>query len=373
MDNITITPRAIVNDLHSFSPTLPDRTIEELREILGLDEVIKLSFNESPYGPSPRAISAVQQAVANVSLYHDPQGKELRQKLAALYAVDAAQIVLGNGADDIITLLAQALLTPGDNVVIPTPTFGQYTFATRLMEAKPVLVPVATDMGIDLAAMAHAINDRTKMVVICNPNNPTGMILSSRALRQFLQAVPREVVVVLDEAYAEYVTDTDYLSGLSLLSEFANVIVVRTFSKIYGMAALRLGYGIGHPWLIELTNRVRNLFNVNYLAQVAASAALDDAAFRDYVLRLNTAQRYRVIDALNKLGAKVYPSQTNFVLADFGAAAAVYYTELAKRGIIVRLGDGWNLPHCLRISLGDSLQNDKLIAAMHEIRRQENI
>lgn len=373
MDNIMIKPRAVVDDLKSFSPTLPDRTVAELRQILGIDEVIKLSFNESPYGPSPRAISAVQQAVANVALYHDPEGKQLREKLAALYAVDAAQIVLGNGADDIITLLAQALLAAGDNVVIPTPTFGQYAFATRLMEAEPVFIPVAADMSIDLAAMSKAINAKTKMVILCNPNNPTGMILGPQGLRQFLQAVPQEVVVVLDEAYAEYVTDNSFLSGLTLLSEFPNIIVVRTFSKIYGMAALRLGYGIAQPWLIELANRVRNLFNVNYLAQVAASAALDDAAFRDYVVRLNTAQRYRLTDALTSLGGKVYPSQTNFVFADFGAAAATYYTELAKRGIIVRQGTGWNFPNCLRISLGDSAQNDKLIAAMYEIRFQQSL
>jgi len=372
MTKLQVRQRPVVEEFTGFHPTLPDRTIPELKEILGLDEVIKLSFNESPYGLSPRAVSALQAAAANAYLYHDPEGKELRQMLASLYRVGDNQIVLGNGADEIISLVTQGLLVPGDEVVIPAPTFGQYAFATRLQGGVPVFVPVKEDMGIDLSAMAAAITPRTKIVIICNPNNPTGMIVSGQELRAFLAKVPPTVAVVLDEAYAEYVTDTTYKSGIDFLGEYANVIAVRTFSKIYGMAALRLGYGIARPEFIELLNRVRNLFNVNYLAQVAAKAALSDGAFRDYAARLNAAQRDRVTGALQALGARVCPSQANFVFAAL-ANAAEYYTELAKRGIIVRPGNAWNLPQYLRISLGNSAQNDKLIAAMYEIRRQKRL
>jgi histidinol-phosphate aminotransferase len=276
-------------------------------------------------------------------------------------------LFLTNGGDEALTLLAKALLGPGDEAVIPTPTFGAYVFSTRLMDAEPVLIPLNAALAVDLPAMTRAITPRTKLIYVCNPNNPTGLLLSAAEIRSFLSAVPPSVAVVLDEAYAEYVTSPDFLSGVRLLAEYPNVITVRTFSKIYGLAAMRLGYGIAHPDIAAMVQRVRNPFNANFLVQEAALAALADTAFRDRVAAANARERAQLSAALAGFGFAVYPSQTNFVLTDTGRDSAALCQALAQRGIIIRSGHGWGLPRCVRISLGDAAQNERLLAAMAEI------
>ncbi|SDF62845.1 histidinol-phosphate transaminase [Sporolituus thermophilus] len=367
MTAIHIEPRPAVHQLRAFTPDLPDRTVGELRRLLGLDEVIKLSFNESPYGPSPRVAEALQQAARYVHWYHDPEGKELREKLAARYGVGSEQIFLANGADEAITLIAQAYLSPGDEAVIPAPTFGACAFSTRLVGATPVFVPVRQDLAIDLAAMAQAVTPRTKLVYLCNPNNPTGMMTGGDELRRFVAGLPEHVVVLIDEAYAEFVTDPAYLSGISLLPDHANVVAVRTFSKIYGMAALRLGYGIARPELVATVNRVRNPFNVNFLAHMAALAALADDDFHRLVAARNAEQRRRLTDAFTAMGWQVCPSQTNFLFADTGQDSAALCLALARQGIIIRPGHGWQRPSFVRITVGSPEQNDKLLAALRQL------
>lgn len=360
----SIRPRAVVNQLRAFTPDLPDRTVPELCRMLGRDDVIKLSFNESPYGSSPNVAAAIAKAAMNIHCYHDPEGKALRNALANLYEVNSDHIFLANGADEAITLIAQAFLSPGEEAIIPAPTFGACSFSTRLVGAEPVMVPVKADYGIDLEAMAAAVSDKTKLVYLCNPNNPTSMILSSNELRQFIARLPKTAVIVIDEAYAEYVTDPDFLSGLELLDDYPNIIVVRTFSKIYGMAALRLGYGIASPEVVSMINRVRNPFNVNYIAHAAALAALADDDFRIAVSSRNADERQRLTTFFTELGWRVNPSQTNFLLVDTGCDSAALCSALTTEGIIIRPAHGWHLPHHIRITIGSPEQNDRLIDAI---------
>lgn len=364
MNKHSIQPREAVRALRGFTPDLSDRTIPELRRILGREDVIKLSFNESPYGPSPQVITALGEAAAQAHLYHDPEGKELREALAQHFAITADSVFLANGADEIITLIAQAFLSPGDEVIVTDPTFGQYAFAAKLMGAQPVVVPVRANLSTDLAAMAGAITGLTKLIVLCNPNNPTGLIIGSDELAGFLEQIPGHVLVVLDEAYAEYVDDSQFLSGIGLVDKYPNIIAVRTFSKIHGLAGLRLGYGIAHPQVAALIDRVRSPFNVNALAQVAALAALADTSYSARVATLNAAERRRLTAALTALGYKVYSSQANFVFADTGQDSEQLCQALAKEGIIIRNGANWAMPAFVRITLGNSLQNDRLIESV---------
>ncbi|MCX7781706.1 MAG: histidinol-phosphate transaminase [Negativicutes bacterium] len=362
-----VEPRDVLAHLHVMKLQLPDKTIDEIRAILGVAAVTKLSFNESPYGPSPRALAAMRAAAAKAHLYHDPESKALRQELAGRFGVQPEQIVVGNGGDDIITLLTQSLLSRGDEAVIPLPTFGQYAAAVTLTGARPVRLPVRQDMAIDLAAMTGAITAATKMIFLCNPNNPTGLMLDPAELRRFLAAVPPHIVVVLDEAYAEFVTDPGYLSGVGLLPEFPNLFTVRTFSKIYGLAGLRLGYGIAHERLTGFFNKARNPFNVNVIAQETGLAALRDTEFIRRVATLNAAERDRLTGALTALGYHVYPSQANFLFVDLRQNCAGIFEGLARKGIIIRPGTTWNMPNHVRISLGNKRQNLQLLAAWREI------
>lgn len=371
MNKHSIQPREAVRALRGFTPDLSDRTIPELRRLLGREDIIKLSFNESPYGPSPRVITALGEAAAQAHLYHDPEGKELREALASHFGVTAEGVFLANGADEIITLVAQAFLSPGDEVVVADPTFGQYAFAAKLMGAQPVVVPVRQDLSTDLEAMAAAITASTKLVVLCNPNNPTGLIVKGSKMADFLARVPAEVLVLLDEAYAEYVDAPEFVSGVELVDKYPNIIAVRTFSKIYGLAGLRLGYGIAHPQVTGMIDRVRSPFNVNALAQTAALAAVADRPYCARTAALNGAERKRVTEALTRLGYTVYPSQTNFVFADTGEDSENVCRALANEGIIIRSGSNWSMPTFVRITLGNSLQNDKLIAVIEKYKQQK--
>lgn len=369
MNKHSIQPREAVRALRGFTPDLSDRTIPELRQLLGREDVIKLSFNESPYGPSPQVITALGEAAAQAHLYHDPEGKELRVALAQHFGVTSDGIFLANGADEIITLVAQAFLSPGDEVIVADPTFGQYAFAARLMGAQPVVVPVRPDLTTDLDAMAGAITASTKVIVLCNPNNPTGLVFGGNELENFLKKVPEQVLVLLDEAYAEYVDSSEFISGIDLLDKYPNIIAVRTFSKIYGLAGLRLGYGITRPQVAELIDRVRSPFNVNALAQAAALAALADTSYCVRIAALNGTERRRLTAALSALGYKVYPAQTNFIFADIGKNSDALCQALVNEGIIIRSGSNWSMPTFVRITLGNSLQNDKLIAALQNYNK----
>ena len=363
-----VTPRTVVETIKPYMPGWPDRTPAELCQLLARDEVAKLSFNESPYGPSPMAVQAMQQAACQVHLYFDMEAKELRQKIAEKHSVSMDHVYIGNGGDEAIALLVNAFVSPGDEVIMPWPTFGQYANATTIMDGIPVKVPVCSDdLRADLPAMLAAVTERTKIIFLCNPNNPTGVTVTGKALREFVAAIPSHIIVGLDEAYYDYVEAPDFLSGLALLAEFPNVAVIRTFSKIYGLAGMRVGYAIANPDIVTLVQRVRPLFNVNTLAQFGAMAALDDREFVRFSAERNAAERAWISQQLTKLGWRVFPSQTNFVFVDTGREAAPLADAARQAGIIIRAGAGWGYPTFLRISLGTHEQNAALVDILKNV------
>jgi histidinol-phosphate aminotransferase len=354
-----------VRDLH---PYLPGKPIEELEREYGLADTIKLASNENPLGPPAGAIAAIRGAVDTLNLYPDGAGHALKQRLAQRHAVAPEQITLGNGSNDLLVLLAETFLTPGLEAIYDQHAFLIYALAVRAAGATARVAASlpATDpdqpLGHDAVAIAACCSQRTRVVYLANPNNPTGTWLDEATVRRLLEQVPRDAVVVLDEAYAEYVNYADYPYGIGLLPDYPNLVVTRTFSKAYALAGLRIGYSVSHPDIAELMNRVRQPFNTNTLAQVAALAALDDAAFLPRSRALNSAGLAQLTTGLRKLGLTVPESAGNFVLADLGRPAMPVYEALLRAGLIVRPVANYGLPNHLRITVGLPEQNVRLLA-----------
>jgi histidinol-phosphate aminotransferase len=276
-------------------------------------------------------------------------------------------VFLASGADEAISLLTLGFLNPEEAVIVPQPTFCQYAAAATLAGGMPAAVAVLPDLTTDFIGMLAAITSATKVIFVCNPNNPTGIVEGEARLRSFLSQVPSHILVVLDEAYAEYVSRPDFVSGISLLTEFSNILVIRTFSKLYRLAGLRLGYGIANEKIVSVIERVRNPFNVNSLALAAAEAALDDREFRQQVVRKNRQQRERLTREFATLGFTVYPSETNFLFVDTHTDSEKLCKALIAEGIIIRSGLGWGRPSFARISIGSQEQNDRLLACLQRI------
>ena len=350
--------------VRGIAPYVPGKPIEELAREYGLAErsIIKLASNENPRGPSPKVLRAIAAAAADVTRYPDGNGFALKAALAQRYGVARDQIVLGNGSNDVLELATQALLRPGDATVYSQHAFAVYPLATQARGATGIVVP-ARDFGHDLAAMAAAVTPRTRIVFVANPNNPTGTWVAPEAMRAFLAAVPREVVVILDEAYDEYLEPEQRSSSAGWIDAYANLIVSRTFSKAYGLAGLRVGFGLMHAGLADLLNRVRQPFNVNSVAQVAALAALADADYVAESAALNRAGMAELVRGLDAMGVGHVPSHGNFLLIRVGAAATVY-EALLRQGVIVRPVASYDLPEHLRITVGLPEENRRFLAAL---------
>ena len=352
--------------LDRIVPYEPGRPIELIARDLKLKRVIKLASNENALGPSPKALSALRTSVGQVHRYPDGGSTFLKEKLAAHCGVSKRQMILGNGSDEIIVLALRALVEPGEEVVVATPTFLIYSLAATAVGAKVVSVPLK-NFRYDLAAMKRAITPETKVVFIANPDNPTGTIVTRLEVEGFLQGLPEDVVLFFDEAYYEFAAALrDYPRSLELLGK-RPVIISRSFSKAYGLAGLRIGYGISSPDLIAYLERVREPFNVNRLAQAAASAALDDRAFLKRTLAFTEEARAYLSDELSRLGFKVIPSVANFVLFDCGRPAAPLFEALLKRGIIVREMGAWGLDRFIRVTAGRPQENRAFIKALKEV------
>lgn len=343
----------------------PGKPIEYVARELGLDPagIIKLASNENPFGPSPRAREAARLALEHGELYPDGGCFQLRQKLAAVRGLAADQFVVGNGSNEIIELLGHAFLGPGDEVVMAAPAFVVYKLVTLLFGAKPVEVPLR-DWRHDLARMAAAITPRTKLVCVCTPNNPTGTANSAAELVEFVRSLPEHVVCVVDEAYAEFVADAPDLRPL--IAEGRKLVCLRTFSKIYGLASLRIGYGYADAALCALLNRVRQPFNVNAIAQAAAVAALDDGEFAELCARENRAGLRQLEDGCRRLGLEFVPSVANFMLVKVGDGVRVF-ERLQERGVIVRPVKSYGLPEWVRVTVGTAAQNERLLAELGPI------
>ena len=350
-----------IKDLQAYQPGKP---IEELERELGISNIIKLGSNENPLGPSPKVLEAVRGGLKNITRY--PDGFDLTAKLAAQLKVNAKQITLGNGSNQVLNIIAQTFLTPEHNAVVSAHAFIVYPIAVKMLGAGLKTVP-ARKWGHDLDAMANAIDEKTRIVFIANPNNPTGTWNSGTEVRAFMKRVPANVIVVLDEAYTEYVTTSEYESGFALLNQYPNLIVTRTFSKAYGLAGLRVGYSVSSEQVANLLNRVREPFNVNSLALLAAQTALDDIEYLEKSKKLNTEGMRLLEDGFRCLGLQWIPSIGNFIAVEFQSEAMPLYNKLLHKGIITRPIAMYGMPNHLRISIGLPEENERCLKALQEI------
>jgi len=357
-----------VDNVRSLSPYVPGKPIEELQRELGLTDIIKLASNENPFGPSPRALGAMHRAIGETWLYPDGSGHVLKTRLAAKLGVDIAQITLGNGSNDLLVLLAEAFLQPGLEAIYSQYAFAVYPIAVQATGATAVVTAAnppgsAMPLGHDLDAMARAITPRTRIVFIANPNNPTGTWVPAAALKAFMSAVPPHVLVALDEAYFEYTGGLDLQDGVTWLAEFPNLVVLRTFSKAYGLAGVRVGYAVSHASVADMLNRVRQAFNVSVVGLAGAAAALEDTDHVTAAVQVAVSERARVAARLQKSGTKVLPSAGNFLMLHAGPNAKARYETLLRGGIIVRPVGNYGLPEHLRVTLGKPEQNDRFLKA----------
>ncbi|BAN49648.1 histidinol-phosphate transaminase [Metapseudomonas resinovorans] len=354
--------------VQKLSPYVPGKPVDELARELDLDPagIVKLASNENPLGPSPKALETIREQLAELTRYPDGNGFELKSRLAERCGVTPAQVTLGNGSNDILDLVARAYLAPGLNAVFSEHAFAVYPIATQAVGATGKVVP-AVDYGHDLPAMLAAIDANTRVVFIANPNNPTGTWFGPRALEDFLAQVPENVLVVLDEAYIEYAEGDELPDGLDYLARYPNLLVSRTFSKAYGLAALRVGYGLSSAQVADVLNRVRQPFNVNSLALAAACAALDDADYLAESRRVNDAGMRQLEEGLRALDLKWIPSKGNFIAVDFGRDAAPINQAMLREGVILRPVGGYGMPTFLRISIGLAHENARCLEALAKV------
>ncbi|MGF2688560.1 histidinol-phosphate transaminase [Marinobacter sp. DUT-3] len=354
-----------VAGVQALSPYQPGKPIDELARELGLDpaDIIKLASNENPLGPSEKALAAAREALSELCLYPDGNGFDLKQALAARFGVDMSQITLGNGSNDLLEVIVRCFADAESEVVFSEYAFAIYSLVTQAIGAKGVSVP-AKDWGHDLDAMAAAVTDRTKLVFVANPNNPTGTVHGAEAILAFLEKIPERVVVVLDEAYCEYLQGEGYADGVEMLSRFPNLIVCRTFSKAWGLAALRVGYSISSPEIADILNRVRQPFNVDAVALAAATAVLEDEAYVQRSREVNASGMAQLESGFRELGLSFIPSAGNFIAVDVGSNAMGIYQSLLEQGVIVRPVAGYGMPRHLRVSIGLEWENAKLLTAL---------
>ncbi len=345
----------------------PGRPIEEVARELGLPaaDIIKVASNENPLGPSPAALAAIQRAAAQMHLYPDGNAFHLKQRLARKLDLDPAHIILGNGSNEIIEFVGHALLQPGADVVVSQYCFAIYPIITLMMGARPVVVP-ARDYGHDLPAMLKAITPQTRALFVANPNNPTGTLAPRADVLRLVDEVPDRVLLIMDEAYFEFLDDPVDLLPLIRKKSRPNLLIMRTFSKIYGLAGLRIGYGIGHPDLIAALEKIRQPFNINSAAQAGALAALDDDAHIQRTRANNFAGLKQLEAGFRALKLEVVPSAANFLLVRVGDGARVF-NELQRLGVIARPMGGYQLPEWIRVSVGTPAENEKCLAALKKV------
>lgn len=361
-----VKPRKVINEIYPYRPGKP---VAEVQRELGLTHVVKLASNENSLGPSPKALEAVRRALPEIFQYPEASGFYLTEALAAKYGLDGSQIILGNGANDLLELVTKTFVNPGDNVVSGHPSFIMYEIAVKLMDAEYRKVPLV-DYRFDVDAIGAAVDARTRVIFIANPNNPTGTIVRRRELERLLDRVPDGVLVVVDEAYFDFVEDPEYPDSLVYLKEGRSVMTMRSFSKNYGLAGLRLGWAAADAELVAAMHRIRQPFNVNALAQVAGVAALADDEHLRRSRDMVSAGRRQLYAALGKLGLKYVPSEANFIFVELEREATKVYEELLRAGVVVRPMAGWGYPNAIRVTVGTAAENDAFITALSRVLRR---
>ena len=362
-------PDIVRHSVTKLKPYVPGKPIEEVKRELGLPEdftIYKLASNENVLGPSPKAVEAMNRVANEVWLYPDDTCFDLKNALADFWNLSSDHFIVGNGSDEIIHFLSLALLERNDEVIFADPSFVQYKAAAMMADCVYQSVPLTSDMRHDLAAMRAEVNERTKLIFIANPNNPTGTVVTKQEFEALLDGLPSRVVVVLDQAYLEYVEDADSPRGVDYIHDH-NVVVLQTFSKAYALAGLRCGYGIARPELTAYLQQVRGPFNVNMLAQAAAIASLQDAGQVTRAQNVNREGKKYFYAAFDEMGLNYAPTEANFVLVDTGKPSKDVFQELLKRGVIVRTGDPFGLPTWLRVTIGTTEMNERFISSLRAI------
>lgn len=352
--------------VQGLQPYQPGKPVEELERELGITDIVKLASNENPLGPSPEALAAIQTVLPELTRYPDGNGFRLKAALADKLGVDTTQITLGNGSNDVLEMIARSYLTAHSASVYSQHAFAVYPIVTQAIGAQHIAVP-AKDWGHDLDAMAEAITDKTRVVFVANPNNPTGTWLKESEVRAFLDKVPPRVIVVLDEAYTEYVDKADFPDGIALLKDYPNLVVTRTFSKAYGLAGLRIGYSVSNPEVADILNRIRQPFNANLAAQEAAIAALSDDDYLKRSVAVNAEGMAYLEGEFNRLGLGFIPSVGNFISVDVGQPAGPVDDALLREGVIVRSVAPYQMPDHLRVSIGTMDENRRFIEALEKV------
>lgn len=352
-NNKNIQPRKTLNAIQPYSPGKP---IWEVQKELGLERVIKLASNENPLGPSPKAVAAIQASLSELNRYPDADTTALKEAICSVYGVTPQQVIATNGADELITLVSEAFLEQGDEVIVPSPSFSEYDFGAHIMGASVVPVPFAENFQFDVEAIIAAVTENTKLIYICTPNNPTGTIISKTDIETLLNAVS-DVLVVIDGAYSHFADAPEYTTGIEFVNAEYPVLVLQTFSKIYGIAGIRVGFGIAPEAVIQSILKVKEPFNVNALAQAAAVAAISDDEHVRASQEANKAGREQLYAAFEDLGLKYIESMANFVLVHVGPEGEEIYKALMAKGVIVRYGKTWGLPEYIRVTVGTPEEN----------------
>jgi len=355
----------------NIEPYIPGKPIEEVQAELGISEITKMASNENPLGPSPKAVAAMEKELKNVNLYPEGPCTLLRKEMSRRLGIDEDMITFSNGADNCILLVASAFVNEEDEVLMADLTFFVYKTVTKIMGGRPVYVSLK-DYAHDLKAMEKKIGSRTKLIFVCNPNNPTGSVVRKDELDDFITNLPENVILVLDEAYIEFASDKSCPNGLDYIKQGYNVISIRTFSKLYGIAGVRIGYAVGSKEFITALNTVREPFPVSLIAQAAALGALEDEEFKEKVLENNEEGKAYLYKEFQKMELPYVPSSTNFIFVDLKRDIKKIFESLLREGIIIRPGHLWNYPTSARITIGTMEQNKKFIGALKNVLTAPN-
>jgi len=360
----------VTRNIEQLRPYKPGKPIEETERETGVKNPAKMASNENPLGPSSLAVDAIRNAAEEMHYYPDGGCYTLKERLAkhlAQYDVEPHNLIIGNGSNEIIEFIIRTFVAPDENIIIGDPSFIIYRLAGISHNREEIAVPLCDDLSYDLNAIAKAVNDKTKVIFLANPNNPTGIPIYDDDFVHFMTHVKDDVIICIDEAYAEFVDDSKVLDGLQYAPYRHRLVVLRTFSKIYGLAGLRIGYGVSSAEVVSYMDRVRPPFNVNRMAQIAACAALDDQDHVEKTQSINASGRKMVEEALTEMGVKWYSSQANFLLIDVGKPSGVVFDALLHKGFITRQVDNYGLPNCLRVTIGNEEQNQGFIEALKEV------
>lgn len=349
-----------------IAPYVAGKPIDEVEREYGITNSVKLASNENPLGPSPKAVKAMEAAIKKVHRYPDEPGFALLNRIADHTGVRPEQVIIGNGSDEVLGMLSLALLQPGDEVVVPSPSFLMYAIVTQTAGANLIEVPLK-GLAIDLEGVLSKVTAKTRLIFICNPNNPTGAVVSREDFGRFLDALPEDLVVVVDEAYIQFVRDPQCAQGLDFMANGTPVVVLRTFSKAYGLAGLRVGYGVMPKEVADVLNKVRMPFNANAVAHAAAEAALDDEAFLRQSIDLAHQSLDMLYAELDKRGIGYHPSQANFFLVDVTRDANQVFEEMLRQGVIIRSMAGYGFPEYIRVNIGLPDENRRFLEALDAV------